>query len=41
MVELAKLLNTKKVTSEQLVAIYGLRAATIGKELCIITEENF
>ncbi len=34
-------LNRKEVTSTQLVAIYGLRAATIGKRLHCITEDNF
>lgn len=30
-------LNKQSITSEQLVAIYGLRAATIGRRNCIIT----
>jgi Asp-tRNA(Asn)/Glu-tRNA(Gln) amidotransferase A subunit family amidase len=34
-------LNKREVTSTQLVAIYGLRAATIGKSLHCITEDNF
>jgi Asp-tRNA(Asn)/Glu-tRNA(Gln) amidotransferase A subunit family amidase len=34
-------LNKHEVTSLQLVAIFGLRAATIGKALCIITEDYF
>lgn len=41
MVELVRLLNKREVTSEQLVAVFGHRAATVGKDLCIITEQNF
>jgi fatty acid amide hydrolase len=40
-VELVRMLNKREVSSEQLVAIYGQRAATVGRELCIITEDNF
>ncbi len=38
---LVKLLNSGEVTSLELVAIFGQRAATIGKRLCCITEDNF
>ena len=39
--EIVRLLNKREVTSEQLVAVFGHRAATVGKDLCIITEHNF
>lgn len=39
--EIVRLLNKREVTSEQLVAVFGHKAATVGKDLCIITEENF
>ena len=39
--EIVDQLNTHRVTSEQLVAIFGLRAATIGKDYCMITEDYF
>ena len=34
-------LNNGTVTSEQLIAIYGERAATYGRKTCIITEDYF
>lgn len=41
MVRIVDCLNSGKITSELLIAIFGLRAATIGREYCIITEDNF
>ena len=38
---LVQRLNKGEVTSIQLVALFGLRAATIGKRLRCITEDNF
>jgi hypothetical protein len=38
---LVSLLNKREVSSLQLVAIYGYRAATIGRSLSCITEECF
>lgn len=38
---LVNYLNNKVITSVQLVAIFGLRAATIGRRNCIITEDYF
>jgi hypothetical protein len=34
-------LNNRELTSTQLIAIFGLRAATVGKALCVITEDYF
>ena len=38
---LVKMLNERKVTSKSLLAVFGLRAATLGKESCAITEDYF
>jgi hypothetical protein len=35
------MLNTRKTTSTELIAVFGSRAVTIGKRMCIITEGNF
>lgn len=34
---LVRALNRREVTSQQLVAVFGSRAATLGKDMCIIT----
>ena len=39
--QLLHLLNEKEVTSERLVAIFGLRAGTMGRHSSIITEDHF
>jgi hypothetical protein len=38
---LAQLLNQKQVNSKQLVTIFAHRAATLGMQLNLITEDNF
>jgi hypothetical protein len=35
------MLNSGKTTSTELIAVFGSRAATIGRRMCIITEGNF
>jgi len=40
-IELVELLNRKEVSSKQLVTIYCHRAATIGMDYVLITEDNF
>ena len=39
--ELVAMLNSGKTTSTELIAVFGSRAATIGRRMCIITEGNF
>ena len=35
------MLNFGKTTSTELIAVFGTRAVTIGRRMCIITEGNF